>query len=95
MCDKEINNKHITRYQKFIYSNKSRYSRFTNVDKFDLCPRCDKFLNKMMIKMREKIKESEQMSLEEILMTICLLLMFGGGFGAILLMIIDMNREDK
>ena len=35
------------------------------------------------------------MSLEEILMTICLLLMFGGGFGAILLMIIDMNREDK
>ena len=59
MCDREINNKHITRYQKFIYSNKSRYSRFTNVDKFDLCPRCEKFLNKMMIKMKEKIKESE------------------------------------
>ena len=35
------------------------------------------------------------MKLEEILMTICLLLMFGGGFGAILLMIVDMNREDK
>ena len=33
MCDKEIKNKHITRYQKFIYSNKSRYSRFTNIDK--------------------------------------------------------------
>ena len=31
----------------------------------------------------------------EILLTICLCLMFGGGFGAILLMIIDMNREDK
>ena len=46
MCDKEIKNKHITRYQKFIYSNKSRYSRFTNVDKFDLCPRCEKFLQK-------------------------------------------------
>ena len=35
------------------------------------------------------------MELEEILLTICLLLMFGGGFGTILLMIIDMNREDK
>ena len=31
----------------------------------------------------------------EILLTICLCLIFGGGFGAILLMIIDMNREDK
>lgn len=59
MCDKKIKNKHITRYQKFIYSNKSRYSRFTNIDKFDLCPRCEKFLNKMMVKMKEKIKESE------------------------------------
>ena len=59
MRDKEIKNKHITRYQKFIYSNKSRYSRFTNVDKFDLCPRCNKYLEKMMIKMKEKIKESE------------------------------------
>ena len=59
MCDKEIKNKNITRYQKFIYSDKSRYSRFTNVDKFDLCPRCEKFLNKMMIKMKEKIKESD------------------------------------
>ena len=46
MCDREIKNKHITRYQKFIYSDKSRYSRFTNVDKFDLCPRCEKFLQK-------------------------------------------------
>ena len=64
MCDKEIKNKNITRYQKFIYSNKSRYSRFTNVDKFDLCPRCEKFLNKMMIKMKEKIKESEQMEVQ-------------------------------
>ena len=32
---------------------------------------------------------------EEILLIISLCLMFGGGFGAILLMIIDMNREDK
>ena len=56
---------------------------------------CEKFLNKMMIKMKGKIKESEQMKLDEILLTICLLLMFGGGFGAILLMIIDMNREEK
>ena len=32
---------------------------------------------------------------KEILLTICLCLMFGGGFGAIILMIIDMNREDK
>ena len=31
----------------------------------------------------------------EILSIICLCLIFGGGFGAILLMIIDMNREDK
>ena len=35
------------------------------------------------------------MKLDEILLTISLCLMFGGGFGAILLMIIDMNREDK
>ena len=35
------------------------------------------------------------MKLEEILLTICLLLMFGGGFGAILLMMIDMNRDEK
>ena len=35
------------------------------------------------------------MKLDEILLTICLWLMFGGGFGAIILMIIDMNREDK
>lgn len=59
MCDKEINNKHITRYQKYVYSNKSRYSRFANIDKFDLCPRCEKYLQKMMIKMKEKVKESE------------------------------------
>ena len=38
---------------------RARYSRFTNVDKFDLCPRCNKYLEKMMIKMKEKIKESE------------------------------------
>ena len=60
MSDKEIKNKNITRYQKYVYSNKSRYSRFTNVDKFDLCPRCEKFLNKMMIKMREKVKEMDK-----------------------------------
>ena len=65
MCDRKIKNKHITRYQKYVYSNKSRYSRFTNIDKFDLCPRCEKFLNKMMIKMKEKIKESEQMNKED------------------------------
>ena len=35
------------------------------------------------------------MKLEEILLTICLLLMFGGGFGAVLLMIIDMNRDEE
>ena len=34
------------------------------------------------------------MELDEILSIIGLCLMFGGGFGAILLMIIDMNRED-
>ena len=59
MCDREIKNKNITRYQKFIYSDKSRYSRFVVIDKFDLCPRCEKFLQKMMAKMREKVKESE------------------------------------
>ena len=58
MCDKEINNKNITRFQKFIYSYKSRYSKFTNIDKVDLCPRCNKYLEKMMIKLKEKIKES-------------------------------------
>lgn len=31
----------------------------------------------------------------EILVNIGLCLMFGGGFGAIILMIIDMNREEK
>ena len=31
----------------------------------------------------------------EILSIIGLCLMFGGGFGAILLMIIDMNRDEK
>ena len=31
----------------------------------------------------------------EILSSIGLCLMFGGGFGAILLMIVDMNREEK
>ena len=31
----------------------------------------------------------------EILLIISLCVMFGGGFGAILLMSIDMNREDK
>lgn len=31
----------------------------------------------------------------EILLIISLCLIFGGGFGAILLMIIDMNREEK
>lgn len=31
----------------------------------------------------------------EILLIISLCLIFGGGFGAIILMIIDMNREDK
>lgn len=32
---------------------------------------------------------------EEILLIISLCLMFGGCFGAILLIIIEMNREDK
>ena len=59
MCDRKINNKHITRYQKFIYSDKSRYSRFTNIEKFDLCPRCEKFLQKMMIQMKKIVKESD------------------------------------
>ena len=31
----------------------------------------------------------------EILSIICLCLTFGGGFGAIILMIIDMNRDEK
>ena len=31
----------------------------------------------------------------EVLLTICLCLIFGGGFGAIIVMIIDMNREEK
>lgn len=35
------------------------------------------------------------MKLDEILLTICLCLTFGGGFGAIIVMIIDMNRKDK
>lgn len=59
MCDKEIKNKHITRYEKNIYSNEIRYPRFVIIDRFDLCPRCEKYLQKMMIKMKEKIKESE------------------------------------
>ena len=59
MCDKEINNKYITRYDKTVYSDEVRPSRFVVIDRFDLCPRCEKFLNKMMVKMKEKIKESE------------------------------------
>ena len=59
MCDKEIKNNHITRYDKTVYSDEVRPSRFVVIDRFDLCPRCEKFLNKMMIKMKEKIKESE------------------------------------
>ena len=39
-------------------------------------------------------KEVKKMS-REILLIISLCLTFGGGFGAIILMIIDMNREDK
>lgn len=35
------------------------------------------------------------MKLDEILLTISLCLTFGGGFGAILLMIIDMNRDEE
>ena len=31
----------------------------------------------------------------EILLIISLFLIFGGGFGAIILMIIDMNRDEK
>ena len=31
----------------------------------------------------------------EILLIISLCLMFGGGFGAIILMIIDMNKDEK
>ena len=31
----------------------------------------------------------------EVLLTICLCLIFGGGFGAIIVMSIDMNREEK
>ena len=59
MCGKEIKNKHITRYQKYVYSDEVRHSRFVIIDRFDLCPRCEKFLQKMMIKLKEKIKESE------------------------------------
>ena len=59
MCDKQIKNKHITRYEKNVYSDEVRHSRFIVIDKFDLCPRCEKFLQKMMVKMKEKIKESE------------------------------------
>ena len=59
MCDKEIKNKHITRYDKTVFSDEVRPSRFVVIDRFDLCPRCEKFLNKMMIKLKEKIKESE------------------------------------
>ena len=59
MCDKKINNKHITRYDKTVFSDEVRPSRFVVIDRFDLCPRCEKFLNKMMIKMKEKVKESE------------------------------------
>ena len=59
MCDKEIKNKPITRYDKTVFSDEVRPSRFVVIDRFDLCPRCEKFLNKMMIKMKEKIKESE------------------------------------
>lgn len=33
--------------------------------------------------------------INEILLIISLCLMFGGGFGAILLMIIDMNRDEE
>ena len=59
MCAKEIKKKHITRYQKHTYSNEARYSGFITIDKFDLCPRCEKYLQKMMNKMKEKVKESE------------------------------------
>ena len=59
MCDKEIKNKHITRYDKTVFSDEVRPSRFVVIDRFDLCPRCEKFLQKMMIKMKEKVKESK------------------------------------
>ena len=59
MCDKEIKNKHITRYDKTVFSDEVRPSRFVVIDRFDLCPRCEKFLQKMMVKMKEKVKESE------------------------------------
>ena len=59
MCDKEIKNKHITRYDKTVFSDEVRPSRFIVIDRFDLCPRCEKFLQKMMIKMKEKVKESK------------------------------------
>ena len=59
MCDKEIKNKHITRYEKTVFTDEVRHWRFLVIDRFDLCARCEKFLNKMMIKMKEKIKESE------------------------------------
>ena len=35
------------------------------------------------------------MKLDEILLIISLCLTFGGGFGAILLMIMDMNRDEE
>ena len=60
MCDKEIKNKHITRYDKTVFSDEVRPSRFVVIDRFDLCPRCEKFLQKMMIKMKEKIKEMDK-----------------------------------
>lgn len=59
MCDRKIKNKHITRYDKTVFSDEVRPSRFIVIDRFDLCPRCNKYLEKMMIKMKEKIKESE------------------------------------
>ena len=59
MCDKEIKNKNITRYDKTVFSDEVRPSRFIVIDRFDLCPRCNKYLEKMMIKMKKKIKESE------------------------------------
>ena len=41
------------------------------------------------------LKGEWQWMSNEILLTICLLLLFGGCFGAILLIIIDMNRKEK
>ena len=64
MCDKEIKNKYITRYDKTVFSDEVRPSRFIVIDRFDLCPRCNKYLEKMMIKMKEKIKESDQMKVQ-------------------------------